>query len=255
MELPTISVITPSYNQGRFIRQTVESVLSQHYPKVEYIVVDGLSTDSTLAILQEYTNQIQLIAERDNGQTDALNKGLRLATGDIICWLNSDDYFLPGTLQQVGEFFARHPHQVWLTADCLIVDERGKTIQEPIRYYKRLLRQLPASLYLGMTNAICQPATFWRRSTHEQLGYLDESLRYTMDYDWWLRLKSIQLPTVMKQSFTAFRIHSESKGGSQFIDQFDEDYSVLTRHESGKPIQLLHQLHNKLIISAYRLLK
>lgn len=255
MRLPSISVITPSYNQGRFIRQTVESVLNQHYPNVDYTVVDGLSTDDTLAILQDYTGQIRLIAERDKGQTDALNKGLRLATGDIVCWLNSDDYFLPGTLAQVGDFFARHPDQLWLTGDCLIVDENGATIQQPIRQYKRLLRQLPVQLYLGMTNAICQPSTFWRRSAHEQLGYLDESLRYTMDYDWWLRLKGVQLPAVINRPLTAFRIHKESKGGSQFQRQFSEDYSVLLRHGAGLPVRLVHKLHNALIMKAYQMLK
>jgi glycosyltransferase involved in cell wall biosynthesis len=255
MQLPDISVITPSYNQGLFIRQTVESVLGQHYPNLDYTVVDGLSTDNTLATLDAYTDRIRLVAERDSGQTDALNKGLRMATGDIVCWLNSDDYFLPGTLLQVGEFFARHPNQLWLTGDCLIVDEHGTTIQQPIRSYKRFLRRLPAQVYLGMTNAICQPATFWRRSAHEQLGYLDESLRYTMDYDWWLRLKSVQLPAVLSQPLTAFRIHKESKGGSQFSSQFNEDYSVLTRHISNLPIRMVHQLHNKLVVGVYRMLK
>lgn len=255
MPLPTISVITPSFNQGPFIRQTIESVLSQQYPHLEYIVIDAVSTDETPTILAEYTDRLRLVAEEDSGQTDALNKGLRLATGDVVCWLNSDDYFLPDTLLRVGEFFARNPRVLWLTGDCLIVDEKGLTIQQPIRHYKRLLRQLPAGLFLGMTNAICQPATFWRRSAHEQLGYLDESLRYTMDYDWWLRLNRIQPPAVLRQPLTAFRIHKESKGGSEFERQFGEDYAVLTRHISTRHIRLAHQLHNQLIMGAYRMLK
>ena len=255
MSLPTISVITPSFNQGQYIRQTVESVLSQNYPHLDYTIVDGCSTDTTLAVLQPYSRQLHLISEPDTGQTNALNKGLHRATGEVVCWLNSDDYFLPGTLRRVGQFFAQHPDVLWLTGDCLIVDETGQTIQQPIRQYKRLLRRLPAGMFLGMTNAICQPATFWRRSAHDQLGYLDESLRYTMDYDWWLRLSRVQPPAVLPEPLTAFRIHKESKGGSQFERQFSEDYAVLARHIATRHIRLAHRLHNQLIMGAYRMLK
>ena len=253
--LPSISVITPSYNQGQFIRQTVESVLSQNYPRLQYIVVDALSTDTTLAVLTPYQQQLTLIAERDNGQTDAINKGLRRATGDIVCWLNSDDYFLPDTLEKVGNFFAEHPDALWLTGDCRIVNETGQPIQEPIRQYKRFLRSLTPAAYVGVTNAICQPATFWRRSAHDQLGYLNESLRYTMDYDWWLRLLTIQPPAVSRDVFTAFRIHGASKGGSEFGKQFDEDYETLSRHYSSSAIRALHRWHNRAIIEVYKRIK
>ncbi len=253
--LPTITVITPSYNQGRFIGQTVESVLNQGYPSVEYIVLDAVSTDETLSVLQSYTDRLRLIVEPDRGQTDAINKGLRLATGEVVCWLNSDDYFLTGTLQRVGEFFAQNPEQHWLTGDCMIVNETGQIIQQPIRHYKRLLRQLPPVAYLGMTNAVCQPATFWRRSAHESLGYLDETLRYTMDYDWWLRLSGLHRPAILDEPLTAFRIHSASKGGSQFEKQFAEDYQTLCKHWKSSTIRGLHRLHNALITAAYRLIK
>src|SRR5919199_239465 len=135
--LPSISVITPSYNQAQFIRQTVESVLTQNYPRLEYIVIDGLSTDNTLDVLKPYQTKLRLISERDNGQTDAINKGLRMATGDIVCWLNSDDFFLPNTLEIVGDFFLAHPNKTWLTGDCLIINETGAPIQGAVRQYKR----------------------------------------------------------------------------------------------------------------------
>ncbi len=255
--LPTISVITPSYNQAAFVRQTVESVLSQWYDGLEYIVVDGLSTDGSLNILREYEhpNHLTLIAEADRGQTDALNKGLRQATGDIVCWLNSDDYFLPRTLQTVGRYFTTHPNALWLTADCQIVNTLGQPIQQPIRHYKRLLRSLGSRASLGLTNAICQPATFWRRSVHDQIGYLDESLRYTMDYDFWLRLNQIQPPARLDQPLTAFRIHADSKGGSQFERQFEEDYQTFSRYAAPGWVKLMHSLHNQAIVGAYRLLK
>lgn len=253
--LPSITVITPSYNQAPFVRQTVESVLTQQYPRLEYIVIDGLSTDGTPDALKPYQDRLKLIVERDNGQTDAINKGLRMATGDIVCWLNSDDYFLPGTLNVVGEFFAKNRDTLWLTGDCRIVDEAGQTIQGPIRQYKRLLRALTPALYMGVTNAICQPATFWRRSAHDQLGYLDESLRYTMDYDWWLRLLTLQPPAVLSSLLTAFRIHAASKGRSQFNKQFDEDYHTLRRHYPSPTVRALHRWHNWGIKQIYARIK
>lgn len=253
--LPLITVITPSFNQGQFITQTIESVLSQKYPNLEFIIIDALSTDNTLAVLNEYKGQFQLIREKDNGQTDAINKGLRLATGEVVCWLNSDDYFLPGSLLTVGNYFAENTDRLWLVGDCLIVDEVGQQIQQPIRWYKRLLRLLPSMFYLGLTNAVCQPATFWRRSVHNQLGYLDESLNYTMDYDWWMRLNSIQSPMVLNDTISAFRIHKLSKGGTQYESQFKEDYFVFKRHFPSKLIGFFHSLHNKLIINLYKLMK
>ena len=253
--LPSISVITPSYNQATFIRQTIESVLTQAYPRLEYIVVDGLSTDDTLAVVREYDDQLTLIAERDSGQTDAINKGLRRATGDIVCWLNSDDYFLPNALTTVGRFFEENPNVLWLTGDCLIVDQAGQPIQQPVRRYKQLLRSLTPAAYLGMTNAICQPSTFWRRDAHTKLGFLKESLHYTMDYDWWLRLKQLQPPAILPEALTAFRIHADSKGGNQYERQFEEDYQTFCRYWTGAPIRWLHRTHNRAITAVYKLVK
>lgn len=255
MALPGITVITPSYNQASFIRETIESVLSQGYPNLHYLIIDGASTDNTADVVAPYTDRLTFVSEPDRGQTDAINKGLRMATGEVVCWLNSDDYFLPGTLQAVGTFFADNPAALWLTGDCLIINESGQPIQGPIKAYKRVLRSLAPTAFLGLTNAVCQPATFWRRSAHEQLGYLRDDLRYTMDYDWWLRLGQAQPPVVSKQVFSAFRIHSASKGGSQFEQQFDEDYATLCRYVSSPVVRGLHRLHNGLITTMYRLIK
>ncbi len=255
MTLPTITVITPSYNQGQFIRQTVESVLSQDYPRLDYIIMDGGSTDETLAVIDPYKAQLTLVSEPDQGQTDAINKGLRRATGEIVCWLNSDDYFLPGALRAVGTYFANHTDTVWLTADCLIVNAVGQSIQQPIRQYKKLLRSLSNHAYLGLTNAVCQPATFWRRSVHDRVGYLDESLHFTMDYDFWLRLARENPPAVLHQPTSAFRIHGQSKGGQQYVEQFQEDEQTMQRYTRSATVRWLHRLHNQLIINLYKLLK
>jgi glycosyltransferase involved in cell wall biosynthesis len=250
-ESPRITVVTPSYNQAAFVEQTMRSIHDQDYADVEHIVVDGVSTDGSLEIIKRYGDRATVISEPDRGQTDAINKGLRQATGDVVCWLNSDDYFLPGALSTVARFFQDHPDVVWLTGDCLIVDEKGSPIQQPVRWYKRGLRMMPSAFYLGVTNAITQPATFWRRSVHERIGYLDESLHYTMDYDWWLRLNELARPARLNRTLTAFRIHEESKGGSAYRAQFEEDLATFRRHNTSRLLDRAHAAHNALITRVY----
>jgi len=246
-----VSVVTPSYNQAAYVGQTMRSVHDQDHPDVEHIVVDGGSTDGSLDVIRQYADRATIIAEPDRGQTDAINKGLRRATGEVVCWLNSDDYFLPGTLSTVARYFADHPEVLWLTGDCAIVDAAGAPIQQPVRWYKRTLRMLPSAFYLGVTNAVTQPSTFWRRSVHDQLGYLDESLHYTMDYDWWLRLNTLSRPARLNRTLTAFRIHEESKGGSAYRAQFDEDLATLRRHNDSPVLGRAHAAHNALIMRVY----
>jgi glycosyltransferase involved in cell wall biosynthesis len=253
--LPSISVVTPSFNQAGFIARTVESVRAQQYPDLEHLVVDGLSTDDTLSVLAPYADDLHITSEADSGQTEAINKGLRRAQNDIICWLNSDDYLLPGALHTVGRFFADHPDVAWVTGDAVIVDESDRPIQPAVRAYKRVLRALGPSVYLGMTNAIVQPATFWRRDAHERLGYLDESLHYTMDYDWWLRLRELGRPGTIKRPLAAFRIHGQSKSGSLYGPMFAEDYQTFRAHNSSRVLDGLHRAHNGLIVAAYRRIK
>ncbi|TAE22719.1 MAG: glycosyltransferase [Cytophagales bacterium] len=252
--LPKITVITPSYNQGQFIEQTIQSVLTQQYPQLEYIIVDGASTDETLATIGPYVGQLTLLSEPDTGQSDAINKGLKIATGDIVCWLNSDDCFMPDTLNFVGAYFAAQPDCLWITGDCSIINSEGISVRKPIRRYKRLLRSLFPSAYLGFTNAICQPSTFWRRSVHEKLGFLDERLQFTMDYDLWLRLASRQKPYITSNVLSAFRIHAQSKGVSSFTQQSEENLATVSRYYSSRTIRKLHQWHNEVIVKIYRLI-
>lgn len=253
--LPSISVITPTYNQSRFIGQTVDSVRDQGYPALEHIVVDGLSTDDTLEVLRPYGDALTVISEADSGQTEAINKGLKRASNDVICWLNSDDYLQPGALQAVGEFFAANPDVMWVTGDGVIVDADGRQIQSAVRTYKQVLRRFGPSVYLGLANAVVQPATFWRREVHDQLGFLDESLHYTMDYDWWLRLLRLGNPGRIDRPLCAFRIHDASKSGALFEKMLTEDYETYRKHSRSRVGAAAHRAHNALILAAYRRIK
>jgi len=251
---PLVSVITPSYNQGRFIRQTIDSVLGQSYPRIEYWVIDGGSTDETVEILRSYGDRLHFLSESDAGQANAINKGMQKCTGEILCYVNSDDTLLPGAIQAVADTF-RETHALWVTGDYRIVNEQGKPIQGFVAGYKRFLRRCSSRSLLRFTNYIVQPSTFWRRELTERIGLFDETLRYTMDYDYWLRAFEVAPPQIIHRPLSAFRIHGESKGGSQYSSQFDEELMVLRKHRVGAFAIACHRLHNGLIKAAYRIIK
>lgn len=253
--LPRFSIITPSLNQARFIRQTIESVLSQDYPDIEYIVMDGGSTDSTVEILHEYSGRLQWISEKDEGQADAINKGIQRATGELIGFINSDDYLLPGALRIAAERLLEAPERQWLTGDYVIIDQQGHPIQPFTTSYKRLYRKLSSPAVLAFTNYIAQPSTFWKREVHNEIGYLDKSLCYTFDYDFWMRLMQICRPYCVEIPLSAFRIHPASKGGSKYESQFREELEVLQRYNKNQALFRSHELHNLLIVAAYKVLK
>jgi glycosyltransferase involved in cell wall biosynthesis len=252
---PKIGIVTPSYNQAAFIRATIDSVLGQEYPNLDYWVIDGGSTDETREVLAGYGDRIKWISEKDEGQTQAVNKGLAMMRADIFAFINSDDVYLPGALHAVARYFNDHPDALWLTGDHAIIDGQGKRIQPYVATYKRLLRRRPTFRRLAVANFIVQPSTFWKRELFEEVGPFDESLRYCFDYDFWMRaIRTYPLHTT-DQPLSLFRIHGESKGGAQFVEQFREEHEVAKRYATGKTLLGLHRLHAGLIVLAYRLLK
>lgn len=183
--LPLVTIITPSFNQGKFIRETIQSVLNQDYPNIEHIVVDGGSTDETLAILQEYSQlgeRFRFVSEPDRGQSHAVNKGLAMARGEIIGWLNSDDTYQPGAVTKAVRMLRLHPEWAMVYGRAFTIDETGQ-IRNACEYVQ------PADfLKLFRGCFICQPASFIRKSVFQQVGGLDESLSFCMDYDLWIRI-------------------------------------------------------------------
>ena len=177
MTLPKISVITPSFNQAPFLEETIQSVLSQGYPDLEYIVMDGGSTDGSTEIIRKYADRLaDWKSAKDGGQADAIRTGFASAAGEILCWLNSDDTIAPGTLKTVGEFFAANSFVDLVYGDLNLVDAEGKYL-----YTARPLLRLGILVY---ENAfIPQQAMFWRRSLYERVGGVDPGLRFAMDFD------------------------------------------------------------------------
>ena len=249
--LPRITVITPSFNQGIYIEQTIKSIHSQDYPNLEHLVVDGGSTDQTLDVLRKYEKQMHWVSEPDRGQTHAINKGLQGATGDVICYLNSDDLFTPGALLKVGGFFRDHPQAFWLTGKCQIIDQNGQEMRRPGTIYKNFWLHGHSLKVLSVMNYLSQPATFWRRGAFEQVGYLDERWYFTMDYDYWLRLGKHYRLWFLDEYLACFRVHPASKGSSSAKSQFDEELEVAKQHVSSQMLLKLHAMHNALSISVY----
>ena len=253
---PKISLITPALNQGQFIERTIQSVLSQNYPNLEYIIMDGGSSDNTLDLLERYSNQLKWVSENDNGQTQAINKGLAIASGEVLAYLNADDLLLPGALLRVAQVFMEYPEAMWVTGQCRIVDEKNNEIRRLITNYKNMLLHIRSFALLLMTNYISQPATFWRREALVLVGGLDENLRYVMDYEYWLRMYSKYPPAFIPEYLAAFRIHQSSKTTSTgHKDTYiQEEVEILNRYAPSSWHIGAHHIHRALMTFAYSIM-
>jgi len=256
---PRISIVTPSLNQAAFAERTVESVLSQQGDfDLEYLVYDGGSTDGTLEVLRRHAGagRLRLVVEPDRGQADAINKGLRAASGDILGFLNSDDILYPGALARVADAFRREPGALWVHGKCEIVDERDRPIRGWVTAYKERRCRRYSHRSLLIENFISQMTVFWRSSVHERVGYLDASLRYSFDYEFWLRLAGLGDPVYIPERQAAFRWYRTSKSGSSFRRQFEEDLAAFHRHAPPEALlRLRKRIKNAQIVAAYRLLR
>lgn len=221
---PLVSIVTPSYNQGRFLKRTIESVLTQTYSHVEYIVIDGGSQDNSLEVLHSYDNLFYWVSEPDNGQTAAVNKGLSKANGEILAYLNSDDILTPEAIEKVVQFFQKNP-------DCDMVYGKADYIDENdivIGSYKtdeysfdRLVKDC----------MVCQPATFWRRRIADRIGPFDENLNFTMDYEYWLRIaKSGGNICFLPEKLACSRLYPETKTLSSRTKIYHEIFEICRKH-------------------------
>lgn len=203
---PLISIVTPSYNQGEFLERTILSVLGQEYPNVEYIIIDGSSTDNSIEIIKKYEKYLSYwVSEPDKGQADAINKGFSKSTGDILAWINSDDMYLPNAFNIAAEAFMQNPDASIIYGDYIKVDNNDKCIA---------LRRQPSfdyrtCLYGYLT--VMQPASFFRRKAYFKTGGLDISFNYALDFDIILSLAKQGQVIHTREYLAAFRLHSSSK--------------------------------------------
>jgi glycosyltransferase involved in cell wall biosynthesis len=254
--LPTITIVTPCLNASATLPGALESVRAQRYEaEIDHVVIDGGSSDGTLDILAS-AEGVRFVSEPDRGLSDAVNKGIRLARGEIVGWLNADDVYLPGAFRHVGETFAQHPEADWATGQCTIIDAEQRETRKAVTAYKNFfLRRYRYSLLL-VQNFVSCPATFVRRTAFEQVGMLDERFRYSMDYDLWLRLGRHSDPLIVDRPLASFRMTEGSLSMTGFEAQFAEHAQNAREHGAGHRMAAsANRLTSRLIVLIYRALR
>ena len=216
-----VSIVTPSYNQARYLEATIQSVLVQDYARIEYIVVDGGSTDGSVELIKNYQSRLAYwVSEKDNGQADAINKGLARASGEILAWLNSDDYYLPNAISAAVKIFDENPDVGMLYGDMLAVDKHGQTINL-LKYSQLSLEDLLCFQIIG------QPAVFFRRVAYEKTGGLDTTFHYLLDHHLWIRLAQHGKILHVPQTWAAARYHAEAKNRAKAAEFGLEAFRIL----------------------------
>jgi glycosyltransferase involved in cell wall biosynthesis len=232
---PLVSIVTPSYNQAAFLEQTIQSVLDQGYPNLEYIIVDGASSDSSQEIIKKYEGRLAWwVSEPDHGQAEAINKGLARANGEIVAWLNSDDYYLPGAIAAAVVALNSAPETGLVYGDVLAVDGNGRTINT-LRYRDWKLVDLMCF------NIIGQPAVFFRKELFDRAGQLDTHYHCMLDHQLWLRMAGLAPIHYVPELWAAARFHAAAKNIAQAPEFGREAYEVLSWMRSQAGLADLYQ--------------
>lgn len=241
-----VSIITPSFNQAAYLEQTILSVLDQDHPYIEYIVIDGASTDTSVDVIKKYENRLAYwVSEKDNGQADAINKGFAHATGDIIAWLNSDDYYLAGTISSVVKIFDQNPRVSIVYGNMLAVDEHGKTFNT-LNYKQLTLEDLLCFQIIG------QPAVFMRRSAMESVK-LDTDFHFLLDHYLWIQIAQHSQLLYVDQTWAAARYHAEAKNRAKAAEFGRDAFRILENVEQDKNLAtVLAKVNRRARASAHR---
>ncbi len=242
-----VSIITPSYNQAKYLEQTIQSVLRQDYPRIEYIVMDGASSDGSVEIIKKYAGQLTYWeSQQDLGQADAINKGFARATGDIVAWLNSDDYYLPGIISKAVQVFEENPDVVLIYGNMLAVDENGATFNT-LTYRPLTFEDLLCFHIIG------QPAVFMRRSALQKTKGLDPTFHFLLDHLLWIQIAKQGKILHVDQTWSAARYHAEAKNVARAAEFGREAFRILETIAQDKDLAAtLLRIDRRAHASAYR---
>jgi glycosyltransferase involved in cell wall biosynthesis len=243
-----VSIVTPSFNQARFLEETIRSVLGQDYPRMEYIIVDGASSDGSVEIIRKYADKLAWwVSEKDNGQAEAINKGFAHATGEIVAWLNSDDYYLPDAISTVVRAFEENPDVVLVYGNLLAVNENGETTNV-LRYGQ-----------LGLEDFFCfhiigQPAVFFRREILARAGNLDPTYHFMLDHHLWLRIALQGQFLHVDEILAAARYHPKAKNRAKAAEFGREAFRILdwAQRTQPEPASLMLAIGRRARASAHR---
>jgi glycosyltransferase involved in cell wall biosynthesis len=234
---PKISLVTPSCNQGAFLERTIHSVLDQKYRGLEYMIIDCGSDDGSVDTIKKYTDKLAYwISEPDSGQSAAINKGLRRATGEIVGWLNSDDTLAPGSLHRIAEIYREHPEVDLVYGHTCLIDTEDRMIKRLVA-----VRTNARELIRYNRNVWSQPGTTWRRRLQEKIGFLDEGLHYAMDNDFWIRSALGGIIHCAPYHLGNLRAHSMAKS-SRFVDGFSREQLILDQKYGAEYRDSVHRL-------------
>jgi glycosyltransferase involved in cell wall biosynthesis len=224
MNTPLVSIVTPSFNQGHFIEQTIKSVLDQDYPAIEYIVMDGGSTDDTLEILKRYEGRLTWVSEHDDGQSDAIDRGFARSSGGILAWLNSDDVYVPGAVAGAVRSLSEDPSIGFVYGRAEFIDRAGHVTG------RHVWAEWNVDRLISRTNFIPQPAVFFRRSAYLAVGGLDRRLHFCMDYDLWIKL-GLQFPVLrVPDVWAQMRLYRQTKTAEGGLPRVDEIKQMVRRY-------------------------
>lgn len=234
---PLVTIVTPSLNQGRFIAEAIESVRAQDYPRIEHIVMDGGSSDETRSVVARYADRLTFISEPDSGQSQALNRGFQMASGEILSWLNADDRLLPGAVRAIVDAFCADPKVMLVYGDGDLIDTEGHPLW-PFRFTEPFnLRRL-----IEVGDFILQPAAFFRRDALKAVGNIDEDLHWCMDWDLFIKMGQRFPVSYLPVPLAQARIHPEAKTSRGGFSKIREMHRIVRRHSRRwlPPILVIH---------------
>jgi glycosyltransferase involved in cell wall biosynthesis len=246
MEPPKISIVIPSYNKASFIGKTLESIFVQKYKNPEVIIQDGGSTDGTVEIIKNFAKRYPIIWEskRDKGQLDAINVGLKKATGEILTFINADDCYVLGAFAAISDAYVKNSNALWFAGRGIVINESGHEIAQIVTWYKNLLLSLNSRFHLLVTNYLMQPSVFFTRLAYKKYGPFTGTLDFITEYDFWLKLGKISMPVVLNKNISKFRIEPNTKTKRMSNKLLLQDWEIVNKYTKSPIVLMLHKLNN-----------
>jgi glycosyltransferase involved in cell wall biosynthesis len=246
--LPRISVVIPSFNKVKYIGETLNSIVFQKYPNLEIIIEDGGSSDGTVKVIadfaKKYPDVIKWESKKDKGQLDAINRGLRKSTGDILVYINADDIYKPGGFKKVANKYIQNPKSMWFLGTADVINSNGEKMARLATLYKKLLTYMNNYQLLLFVNYLMQPATFLTRKAYLKYGPFTGTRNFITEYDLWLKIGRVQMPEVIPNELASFRISQGSITTNQSEDLLNRDMDIVKKYTKNQFILDIHKLHN-----------